>query len=58
MEARDAVARGFMRARSLSLASHSLLAAASSRAAADGRAAFRLTKYSPVAPSISGEDAR
>ena len=43
---------------SVSLASHSLFAAASSRAAADGSAILRLTKYSPVVLATSGEEAR
>ena len=43
---------------SFSLAAHSLVAAASSRAAADGSVTLRLTKYSPVVFSTSGEEAR
>jgi hypothetical protein len=43
---------------SFSLSTQSLFAATSSRAAADGSVTLRLTKYSPVFFSTSGEDAR
>lgn len=43
---------------SFSLSSQSRFAAASSLAAADGSVSLRLTKYPPVVPATSGEDAR
>ena len=43
---------------SLALTSQSLRAVASSRDSGEDEAGFRLTKYSPVCPSTSGETAR
>ena len=43
---------------SFSLASHSLFAAASSCAAAEGSVILRLTKYPPLVLATSGEEAR